>query len=185
MAEDVATIMTAEDTKPLLDKLAIAELPALYMRALDRLDRALIVEQFWDDAFLDYGVYSGNIEGFADYCMDNLRTHLHNHHFIGQSLIEVVGTTAYGETYFQAYHRITDAQGNDRDMFIAGRYVDRYEQRGGIWKFSYRCEIVDWARLDPASDSVLFGPASLWIRGKRKPDDQLYRRDAMTWPEPE
>jgi hypothetical protein len=164
-----------------LDKLAIAELPALYMRGLDRLDRDLLRAQFWDDAYLDYGIYSGDAEGFADFCMKALRSHDRNHHFIGQNLIEVDGDTAWGEVYFQAYHRITDDTGALRDWVIAGRYVDRYEKRGGTWKFTYRCEVVDWARDDPAADAFMAGSGNIW--GERKPDDPLYKREAMTWPE--
>jgi hypothetical protein len=164
-----------------LDKLAIAELPALYMRGLDRLDRDLLRAQFWDDAYLDYGIYSGDADGFADFCMKALKSHERNHHFIGQNLIEVDGDTAWGEVYFQAYHRITDDSGALRDWVIAGRYVDRYEKRGGIWKFTYRSEVVDWARDDPVADAFMAGSGNIW--GARKPDDPLYRREAMTRPE--
>jgi SnoaL-like domain len=164
-----------------LEKLAIAELPALYMRGLDRLDRDLLRAQFWDDAYLDYGIYAGGADGFADFCMKALRGHARNHHFIGQHLIEVEGETAWGEVYFQAYHRIISDAGEPRDMVAAGRYVDRYEKRGGIWKFAYRCEVVDWARDDPAADAFIAGSGNIW--GERKPDDPLYKREAMAWPE--
>jgi hypothetical protein len=164
-----------------LDKLLIAELPALYMRALDRLDRGLLRAQFWDDAYLDYGIYTGDADGFADFCMAALKSHVRNHHMIGQNLIEVEGRTAYGEVYFQAYHRIRDKKGALRDMVIAGRYVDRYEKRGDVWKFAYRSEVVDWARNDPATDGFIQGAANIW--GARKPDDPLYNRAAMARPE--
>jgi SnoaL-like domain len=163
-----------------LDKLAIAELPALYMRGLDRLDRELLRAQFWDDAYLEYGIYDGDIDGFADFCMNALRDHVRNHHFIGQHLIEVEGDTAWGEVYFQAYHRVLDDSGQPRDMVVAGRYVDRYDKRGGIWKFAYRSEVVDWARDDPAADAFIAGSGNIW--GERKPGDPLYKRAAMAWP---
>lgn len=167
--------MTTQD-----EKLAIAELPALYMRGLDRLDRDLLRAQFWDDAWVDYGIYAGDVDGFADFCMAALRSHLRNHHMIGQHLIEVEADTAWGEVYFQAYHRVADAAGSPRDMVIAGRYVDRYEKRGGIWKFAYRSEVVDWARNDPAADAFMAGSGNIW--GMRQPDDPLYRREAMARP---
>lgn len=163
-----------------LEKLAIAELPALYMRGLDRLDRDLLRAQFWDDAYLDYGIYVGDVDGFADFCMKSLRDHRRNNHFIGQHLIEVDGDTAWGEVYFQAYHRVVKADGELRDVVVAGRYVDRYEKRAGIWKFAYRSEVVDWARDDPAADGFMAGSGNIW--GERKPDDPLYRREAMSRP---
>lgn len=163
-----------------LDKLAIAELPARYMRGLDRLDRSLLRAQFWDDAYLDYGVYTGDADGFADFCIDALKSHKHNHHFIGQNVIELEGDIAFGEVYFQAYHRIIEEDGAERDVVIAGRYVDRYEKRAGVWKFTYRSEVVDWARDDPAADAFMANSGNIW--GQRKPHDPLYMRDAMAWP---
>lgn len=163
-----------------LEKLAIAELPAFYMRALDRLDRDLLRAQFWDDAYVDYGIYAGDADGFADFCMVALRGHVRNQHMIGQNLIEVDGNRAFGEVYFQAYHRVQDKAGALRDIVIAGRYVDRYEKRRDIWKFAYRSEVVDWARDDPATDAFMEGSGNIW--GARKPDDPLYHRAAMAKP---
>ncbi len=164
----------------LLDILVIRDLPALYMRGLDRLDRDLLRAQFWDDAYVDYGIYAGDADGFADFCMVALKDHIRNHHIIGQNLVEVVGDMAYGEVYFQAYHRVRREDGTLRDMVIAGRYIDRYERRGGVWKFAYRSEVVDWARDDPAADDFIAGSGNIW--GERKPDDPLYNRSAMTRP---
>lgn len=164
-----------------LDKLAIMELPALYMRSLDRLDRDLMRAQFWDDAYMDYGIYAGDADGFADFCMTALGDHVRNHHMIGQNIVEVEGDTAFGEVYFQAYHRVKNEQGELRDMFVCGRYADRYEKRDGIWKFAYRSEIVDWARDDPATDGFIEGSGNIW--GERKPNDPIYNRAAMAKPE--
>jgi SnoaL-like domain len=172
--------MVRVPTTTQFDKLAIAELPALYMRGLDRLDRDLLRAQFWDDAYVDYGIYAGDADGFADFCMKALQSHVRNHHMIGQHLIEVEGGTAWGEVYFQAYHRVVNAAGELRDMVIAGRYVDRYEKRGEIWKFAYRSEVVDWARDDPATDAFMAGSGNIW--GERRPDDPLYKREAMAPP---
>lgn len=162
------------------DKLAIMELPALYMRSLDRLDRDMMRAQFWDDAYMDYGVYTGDADGFADFCMTALASHVRNHHMIGQNVIEVEGNIAFGEVYFQAYHRVKSENDVLRDVVIAGRYADRYEKRDGIWKFTYRSEVVDWARDDPATDAFMEGSGNIW--GERKPDDPIYKRDAMARP---
>lgn len=160
------------------DRFAIQELAALYMRGLDRLDGALLEAQFWPGAPCEYGVFSGGPAEFAAFCMEMLATHTRNHHFIGQHLIDFTGPDeAYGEVYYQAYHRVHDEAGAPRDLFIAGRYVDRYERRGGVWKIAYRSELVDWVRDDPASDAMV--EAAPFIMGQRKPDDPLYHREAM------
>jgi hypothetical protein len=160
------------------DRFAIIDLAALYMRGLDRLDEGLLAAQFWPDARCEYGVFSGGAADFAAFCMEALKDHDRNQHLIGQHLIDFVAPDeAFGEVYYQAYHRTTDDAGAKRDLVIAGRYVDRYERRGGMWKIAYRSELVDWLRDDPASDAML--AAAPFIIGQRKPADPLYARDAM------
>ena len=161
----------------LLAKQEIADLVATYMRGLDRLDRELLRSTFHDDATTDYGFFQGGPDAFADMAYNALREHLANHHMIGQTLIDVEGDVAFGEIYFQAFHRIV-ADGEERDLFISGRYVDRYEKRDGVWKIAFRSEVNDWARNDPATDDYFTAtPDSL--RGARKPDDASYQRDAL------
>ncbi len=159
------------------DKLEIMDLSSNYMRGLDRLDGELERSVFWDDAYCSYGTYEGGPDGFVEFCQTGLSTHAANHHFLGQMNIELHGDEAFGEIYYQAFHRIKNADGEDRDLFISGRYVDRYERRGGVWKMAYRSELVDWVRDDPAADAWFAG--SKMILGARKPDDPLYDRDAM------
>lgn len=160
------------------DRFAIIDLAALYMRGLDRLDGELLEAQFWPGARCEYGVFSGNPKDFAAFCMTMLTEHERNHHMLGQHLIDFTGPdAAYGEVYYQAYHRIFDEAGQPRDLFIAGRYVDRYERRQGVWKIAYRSELVDWVRDDPASDAMV--QSTPFIMGQRKPADPLYDRETM------
>ncbi|MFN4020057.1 MAG: nuclear transport factor 2 family protein [Erythrobacter sp.] len=160
------------------DRFAIVDLAARYMRGLDRRDGALVEAQFWSDAWCEYGIFSGSPADFATFCMAALGNHERNHHMLGQHLIDFTGPgEAYGEVYYQAYHRVHDDAGSPRDLFIAGRYVDRYERRAGVWKIAYRSELVDWLRDDPASDTILADAA--FILGQRKPADPLYHREAM------
>lgn len=172
--------MSEPSPESIADRLAIMELPARYMRALDRLDRDLMCEQFWEDAYMDYGIFTGGPDEFADFCMSALSSHAANHHMLGQHLIDINGDEAFGEVYFQAFHRVVDGPEKPRDVVIAGRYVDRYEKRNGAWKFSYRSEVVDWAHDHPASDGFLEGSGN--ILGARKPDDPLYNRGGMRKP---
>lgn len=160
------------------DRFAIIDLAALYMRGLDRLDGALLADQFWPEAQCEYGVFSGGPADFAAFCMTMLTDHARNHHMLGQHLIDFTSPDeAYGEVYYQAYHRVHDEAGAARDLFIAGRYVDRYERRGDVWKIAYRSELVDWVRDDPATDAMV--AQAPFIMGQRKPADPLYDRKAM------
>ncbi|MBT4161623.1 MAG: nuclear transport factor 2 family protein [Gammaproteobacteria bacterium] len=169
--------MTNKRLERAADKVEIMDLSSNYMRGLDRLDGELERSVFWDDAYLDYGIYEGGPDGFIDYCQSSLKTHASNHHFIGQINIDLEGEEAYGEVYYQAFHRIKNEQGEDRDLFISGRYVDRYERRNGVWKIAYRSELVDWVRDEAAADAWFAG--SQMIAGARKPADPLYDREVM------
>ncbi|MDX1580194.1 MAG: nuclear transport factor 2 family protein [Alphaproteobacteria bacterium] len=159
------------------DRDEIYQLSCTYMRGQDRLDPEAHRSVFWDDAYLSYGIYEGGPDGFVEFAQDALRPHKSNHHMIGQVQIELEGDEAFGEVYYQAFHRIEDEDGNERDLFVSGRYVDRYERRGGVWKIAYRSELVDWVRDDPAADEWF--KDSGMIPGARKPDDPLYDREAM------
>jgi len=161
----------------LLVKQEITDLVGRYMRGLDRLDRELLRSTFHDDATTDYGFFQGGPDAFVEMAFGALKDHLANHHMIGQTLIDVEGDVAFGEIYFQAFHRIV-SDGEERDLFISGRYVDRYEKRDGAWKIAFRSEVNDWARNDPATDDYFTAtPESL--RGARKPDDASYDRDGL------
>jgi len=61
------------------------------------------------------------------------------------------------------------------DMLIGGRYFDRYEKRDGVWKFSYRSIVADWAYpQDPSAvrmDHPMLNGAYI---GKPGPVDPSY-----------
>lgn len=165
------------DIDALLAKETIRTLSRQYMRGLDRLDPDLLRSVFFDDARVDYGFYRGSAQEFVAFAMRALKDHHANHHFIGQMSIDLEGDIAFGEIYFQAFHRTVDA-GAEKDLFIAGRYVDRYERRDGIWKIAFRAEVNDWARTEPAADDF-FRTAPQALRGARGADDLSSRRDEL------
>ena len=81
---------------------------------------------------------------------------------------------ARGEIYNVTYLFQKDAEALDT---WHGRYLDRYEKRGGEWKIAFRSEVNDWARNDPATDDYFTAtPESL--RGGRL-DDASYDREAL------
>lgn len=158
----------------LLDKQDIYELSCRYMRALDRLDEKLLVSVFFEDAWCDYGFTEGSPTEFAHFAVTALSDHAANQHMIGNVLIDVEGDEAFGEVYFNAYHKVTGESGFE-DVIIAGRYLDRYEKRDGTWKFAYRSELVDWSRTQPTQDSY-FDLAPDGLRGGRQ-DDPVYDKE--------
>ena len=76
--------------------------------------------------------------------------------------------TAYGEVCFQAYHRV-DIEGEDRELFVSGRYSDRYERRKSVWKIAHRAEVNDWTRNIAPADRY-FRDSPQQLRGARGDD---------------
>jgi hypothetical protein len=161
----------------LLDKQEIFELSAIYMRAQDRLDVDLQKSVYWPDATDARGFINGNGHEFCAWAQTLLKDHLVNHHQIGQALIEVEGDVAFGEVYFQAYHRVVE-HGIERDFWMIGRYVDRYERRGGVWKIAHRSELNDSCYVHAATDDWLRSTPEA-LRGKRNGDDFSYQREKL------
>lgn len=155
----------------------IHELICNYMRGLDRLMPDLVRAVFHDDATTDYGTYKGDRDGFVAFAMGFLKDHLSTHHMLGQCHIDVEGDVAFGEIYFQAHHRTREGV-VEKDFFVAGRYIDRYEKRGGIWKIAHRTGLTDWARLEDDADPWR-ERLSEQSRGARAPADLSCRRDLL------
>jgi hypothetical protein len=165
--------VTDHNIESVLAKQSIYELACQYSRGLDRLDAELLRSVFFEDAHCEYGFYNGPPAAFVDFAMQALATHAANHHMVGNALIEVEGDEAFGEIYFQAYHKVSGDSGFE-DLIIAGRYIDRYEKRDGVWKIVYRSERNDWSRTAPTND-VYFDAAPDGLRGSRR-DDAVYDR---------
>jgi len=157
----------------------IADACQRYMRGQDRLLPDVQLTAFHDDAYVDCGLYAGSAAGFVDFAQGFLRDLKASQHLIGQQQIEVHGDTADGEVYFMAWHRIVE-QGEEKDLFVCGRYVDRYERRDGEWRISKRHELIDWARTDATSDDFMKANAHLLRLGGRGEGDFSVTRD---WPQ--
>jgi len=149
-----------------------------YMRAQDRLLPELHLSAFHDDAYVDCGLFAGTAAGFVDFAQGFLRDLKGSQHVIGQHSIEIDGDFADGEAYFIAWHRVVE-DGEEKDLFVSGRYVDRYEKRNGEWRILKRRELIDWARTDKASDGFMKEFADKLVVGGRGNDDFSVTR---SWP---
>jgi hypothetical protein len=79
------------------------------------------------------------------------------HHNVTTTNIVIEGDYAEGEIYILAYHQVATEDG-PMDLMIGGRYFDRYEKRDGVWKFSYRAVVADWATVNTPSTTRLDHP---------------------------
>ena len=136
-----------------------------YMRGQDRLLPDLQRSAFHADGRVDCGLFAGKAWDFVDFAQGFLANCDASQHLIGQVDIRLDGNKATGEVYFVAHHRITE-NGEKKDLFVAGRYHDEYEDRGDGWKIARRKEIVDWARTDAAADSFLKDQVGLHVAAR-------------------
>lgn len=161
----------AAEVRDLAARRDITDAVQRYMRAQDRLLPDLHRSAFHDDAFVDCGLYAGPAHGFVDFAQGFLGDLKASQHLIGQVRIEMDGDTAAdGEVYFIAWHRLVE-DGEEKDLIVAGRYVDRYEKRGGEWRIAKRRELIDWARTDPATDGFMQANADKLVLGGRREED--------------
>jgi hypothetical protein len=155
----------------------IADAAARYMRGLDRLDPDLQRSAFHDDARIDCGLMKGGADEFVTFSQEFLGALEASHHLLGQSRITVRGDQASAEWYFQAWHSTRGEEGQPRDLFIAGRYLDDYACRCGDWRIVRRTLVTDWVKDDPGSlDFFAANPAA--PRGGRRGQDPSQQNNA-------
>lgn len=139
-----------------LDREKIRDAIARLARGEDRRDAALITASYWPDSITDYGVFAGNFDEYLAWVVPGSPAIPATQHVLGQSYIELDGDVARVETQVISYHRI-DFGTEHRDTTIGGRYLDRFERRGGEWRIAERTMLYDWYQD--------FGVAIDWSQG--------------------
>jgi len=160
----------------LLDRQDIFDCIKRVSRAIDRFDRELFLSAYHPDAVIDAGalvagpteVYDSG-EALHDEGQSSTIHHLTNH------VCEIGGDEAHAETYFLYVGRNRDGT----NWAAGGRYNDRLERRGGIWKIAFRYTIIEWSGMIPETEVPLFRDVpDVHLNGlpSRKRDDPSYRR---------
>ena len=168
------------DLNALLDERAITRLLLDYCRAGDRLDIPLLRSVFHPDATVEHGVFDGSATGFCDFVEKVVvagSLYKVTHHCLTNIAIALHDDWAHVESYVTAYHYREDDSGQF-DEFIGGRYVDRFERRGGVWKIAHRATVYEWSRVEPATqrfwEQRQWQNADQFIRGRRDRTDPVY-----------
>ncbi len=147
------------------DRTAIQDLVLKYCRGVDRKDRALLNSVYWDEAVDEHGVFNGPAREYVDWLIDEALKPLEiTQHLISNHLIMIEGDTAEGESYFTAYHRIPTSK-KQLELWVGGRYLDRYEKRDGEWRILHRKVATDWNGMgdsrtswdDPNTENMAVG----------------------------
>jgi len=155
------------------DRLAIQDVLAQHSRGLDRACEATLKSAYWPDAEVAYGGFNGPAHQFCALLPPSIKYYAATQHAITNVAIELRGDEARVETYVKAYHYLAAEEG-DTEMTFWGRYLDRMERRGNVWKIAHRQVVMDWNR-NAAATAILEGPPFEGLaRGERHPNDPLY-----------
>lgn len=129
-------------SEALLDQLALRDLVMRYCRGIDRRDFAAVRACYHDDAIDEHGaMFTGGPDAFVAWLADAMAPWECTIHGLTNSLFAVDGDRAEGEHYVTAFHR-TRPPGR-RTYTVHGRYLDRYERRGGVWRIAHRSLVFD------------------------------------------
>ena len=155
----------AEEIRAWIDKSALTELVAKLSAAIDRADREAIIDCYAPQSYDDHGTFKGSGPEFAEMiCAPAGRAgQLTMHHLRGQSVFDVEGDEAWGETFF-VMHALIGGQVTAG----YGRYIDYFQRLGGGWKVAYRRVVPDVTI--PGDD-----PGRYW-QPKRDSTDPRYDR---------
>jgi ketosteroid isomerase-like protein len=136
--------------RTLADRQAILDCLMRYSRGVDRLDRETLLSVYHDDAIDDHGMFVGGPEDFAEWVIGMHSTlHMSQQHCLFNHTCELDGDVAYTETYYMFVGM--NREGPPLAM-SGGRYVDRFEKRGGVWAIAHRVCLRDWIPLDETPD---------------------------------
>jgi hypothetical protein len=160
----------------LLAKQEIAEVLYRRTRAGDRSDAELAHACYHPGATERHGVFDGLAAEFIDvvsFTRPKPGSPIKGMgHVVTNLLIEFSDDThAFAESYHVAWCHMVDSI----DATIGGRYLDKFEQRGGRWAIVHRDVIFDWSRTEPETAKLWDKhPALPGLYGQRGAEDALY-----------
>jgi hypothetical protein len=126
-----------------------------YCRGIDRLDGPSVASAFHPGAMLvDYGPNALTIEQFVEHALGSLqKKFVSTTHRLSNVLIELHGDWALVESYTLAHH-VEDTPEGRRLHVFGGRYIDRFEDRGGVWLIAQRTLRNDWSHVGPMGEPM-------------------------------
>ena len=165
-----------EGLRELLAKQAILELLHAYSRAVDRQDFALLATLYTPDGSDDHtGLYTGPAAGYVVWLRSAMKAVDLTTHQVHQASISVRGRRAEGEVYVTAYNRLHADGGRFEELVHGLRYLDRYREDEGVWRFEHRSVVVDWTERRPAAEREERGGQRDGLAGGGDPSYALLR----------
>ena len=165
-AASTARAQPSPEIQQLLSTQAITELLYKYPRALDRLDRSLLMSIGHPEAKVEFGkTVFPNWTAYTDWMIKAHTDMLGNNHRITNILIEVKGDTAVSESTGTALLLVKQEKGDDyEERYMHSRYLDKWSRRGGKWGLDYRQTVMDYRVVKPVSAADV---KSMYVMGAR------------------
>jgi hypothetical protein len=157
------------------DKIALQDLVQSYSRGVDRRDFALLRTLYHEDAIEEHGeMFSGPASAYIDWLPGVLAKNETTAHYVVNTLFEIDGDRAEGETYKINYHRSLPP--DSVETITGSRSHDRFERRQGVWRFTYRAIVLDWSTVRPVDPEAYKQFAAGSPPGKPDATDLSYAR---------
>lgn len=167
--------MTSDAVSAAIDRIILTDLVARLARAVDRGDRGGIASCYATESFDDHGGFRGDGAAFADFIVDSefATASPFVFHLLGQSIWDIEGDEAFGETSFDFSMSLE----SDRLFRRLGRYLDYCVREHGEWKIRYRRVVIDYrGSVSAEHEPIRKGP----LEGRRGDSDPSLRR--LRWP---
>ena len=179
MTTDEEAARERRGLQDLLSRQEIYDVLVRYCRGADRRDNSLILSAFHEDAVDNHsGVSVPVMERMAESDANSESSVISSTHTMGNVLIELDADIANVESRFIACIRCEHGEG-EVDWLMGGRYVDRFERRGGVWRIADRTVVYDWSRVDVVDPLSAGFTAVRYLdqaeRGARTRSDYSYR----------
>ncbi len=169
-----------EELRRLLDRQQIEDVLSRYSRAVDRADIELLSGCYHDDATEDHGgVFSGSARDYVAKIAPLLPRAGVLNHLATNVLVEFeTAERARVEAYILTFARMKK-DGETFDTLTLARCVDRFERRAGRWAIAARRLCWEWHHEMPMRESwgrgLIAPDPSVLVRGRKRPDDILYK----------
>ena len=128
--------------RQIIDKDVIRDLVYSYCQAIDRRDYGKMRALYWEDGRDEHGVNpSGQVEDFIAMIEGYYAQAISIQHHVTNLYIKVDGDYAEAEGYVVNFNLLPGFEN-----LFGGRYMDKFERRGGVWKFLHRRLSAEWIK---------------------------------------
>jgi hypothetical protein len=165
-----------------------------YVRGVDRRNWNLFRSAYHHDAHDNHGDFEGDVDALVHMIAERHATIKQSMHVLHAIIIEFAGEDqAAVETQFtvvqtlgaeaEAYRSTLASEplssGEDLQVQIYGRYVDRFTFRNGNWRIADRTVVIEHSSVAKFNASIRPG----WVMASRNGDDAIERlRTSMNLP---